>query len=188
MKSLAAEQPADAALGVLSHFRVEFYDCLYTRADALFELTDAVLCSDGPVTTLVELTLTAEHRRGHGAMYDAVNHGWLEPRRLRRLLASTPLPRAADGRIVLAVDVSNWLRPDAPTSPELLFCHVYGRGRSADQFIPGWPYSFVAALETGRTSWTAVLDAIRLGPADDATAVTATQLREVVTRLVHAGQ
>jgi hypothetical protein len=33
-----------------------------------------------------------------------------------------------------------------------------------------------------------VLDAIRLGPCDDATAVTATQLREVVTRLVHAGQ
>ncbi|SFM55825.1 DDE superfamily endonuclease [Streptomyces sp. cf124] len=188
MKSLAAEQSADAALGVLSHFRGQFYDCLYTRADALFELTDAVLCSDGPVTSLVELTLTAEHRRGHGAMYDAVNHGWLEPRRRRRRLASMPLPRAADGRIMLAVDVSNWLRPDAPTSPGLLFCHVYGRGRSADQFIPGWPYSFVAALETGRTSWTAVLDAIRLGPSDDATAVTATQLREVVTRLVHAGQ
>ena len=69
------------------------------------------------MTSLVELTVTAEHRRGHGAMYDAVNHGWLEPRRLRRLLASTPLQRAADGRIVLAVDVSNWLqvrRPDQP--------------------------------------------------------------------------
>ncbi|WP_432043939.1 hypothetical protein [Streptomyces cadmiisoli] len=50
VKSLAAEQSADAALGVLSHFSVEFYDCFYTRADALFELTDAVLCSDGPVT------------------------------------------------------------------------------------------------------------------------------------------
>jgi DDE superfamily endonuclease len=76
-----------------------------------------VLCSDGPATSLVELTLTAEHRRGHGAMYDAVNPGWLEPRRLRRLLASTPLSRAADGRIVLAVDVSDWLRPDVPTTP-----------------------------------------------------------------------
>jgi len=80
------------------------------------------------------------------------------------------------------------LRPDAPTSPDRLFCHVYGRGRSADQFIPGWPYSFVAALETGRTSWTAVLDAIRLGPADDATAVTAHQLRSVVERLAEAEQ
>ncbi len=45
--------------------------------------------------------------------------------------------------------------------------------RSRDQFVPGWPYSFVAALETGRTSWVALLDAVRLGPADDATAVTA---------------
>jgi hypothetical protein len=75
VKGLAAEQSADAALGVLSHFRVQFYDCLYSRADALFELTDAVLCSDGPVTSLVELTLTAEHRRGHGAMYNAINPG-----------------------------------------------------------------------------------------------------------------
>lgn len=121
-------------------------------------LTDAVLCSDGPVTSLVKLTLMAEHRRGHGAMYDAVNHGWLEPRLLRRLLASTPLPCAADGRIVLSVYVSNWRRPDALTIPGLLFDHVHGRGRSVDQFIPGWPYSFVAALERGvpfgRPCWT----------------------------------
>jgi hypothetical protein len=38
------------------------------RPDALFELTDAVLCADGPVTPLVESALRAEHRRGHGAM------------------------------------------------------------------------------------------------------------------------
>ncbi|WP_406484344.1 NF041680 family putative transposase [Streptomyces microflavus] len=179
---------AGEALGVLSRFRVEFYDCLYARADALFELTDAVLCTDGPVKTLVELSLTAEHRRGHGSMYAGLDRGWLEPARLRRSLAGLPLPRAADGRIVLAVDVSHWLRPDAPTSDDRLFCHVYGRGdRSSDQFIPGWPYSFVAALETGRTSWVALLDAVRLGPADDATAVTAAQLREVVARLRGAG-
>jgi hypothetical protein len=107
--------------------------------------------------------------------------------RLRVAIGALVVPRAADGRIVLAVDVSNWLRPDAATSPQRLFCHVYGRGRSADQFIPGWPYSFVAALETGRTSWTALLDALRLTPADDATAVTAAQLREVVERLITAG-
>ncbi|MGW1875478.1 transposase [Streptomyces sp. NPDC001975] len=97
VRSLGLEQSADAALGILSRFRIQFYDCLHTRAEALFELTDAVLCSDGPVTSLVELTLTAEYRRGHGATYDAVNHGWSEPRRLRRLQASTPLPRSADG-------------------------------------------------------------------------------------------
>ncbi|MEV6212542.1 NF041680 family putative transposase [Kitasatospora sp. NPDC051914] len=176
------------ALGLLSRFRVEFYESLYTRADALFELADAVLCTDGPVNTLVELCLAAEHRRGHGALYAALDRGWLEPTRLRRTLANLPIPRLSDGRIGLAVDVSNWLRPDAPTSDERLFCHVYGRGgRASDQLVPGWPYSFVAALEAGRTSWVGLLDAVRLGPADDATAVTAAQLREVVERLIAAG-
>ena len=50
--------------------------------------------------------------------------------------------------------------------------------------IPGWPYSWVAALEPGRTSWTLPLDAVRLGPADDATEVTAAQVRDVVARLI----
>lgn len=185
--SLVDDAVGVEALPALSWFRSEFYDCLPRRADALFELCDAVLCADGPVRSLVDLTLVAEHRRGHGAMYDALNHGQVEIGRLRRSLAELPLPRAADGRIVLAVDVSPWLRPDAATSPDRLFCHVYGRSKSASQFIPGWPYSFVAALETGRTSWTQVLDAVRLGPADDATAVTAVQLREVVGRLIEAG-
>jgi len=171
----------------LDRFRWEFYRSCTARADALFELADAVLCADGPVTSLVELTLVGEHRRGHGAMYDALNAGRVEPARLRHAVASLPLPRAADGRIVLAVDVSPWLRPDAPTSPDRLFCHVHGRGKGNAQMIPGWPYSFVAALETGRSSWTALLDAVRLGPTDDATAVTATQLREVVNRLITAG-
>jgi hypothetical protein len=53
--------------------------------------------------------------------------------------------------------------------------------------IPGWPYSVIAALEPGRTSWTAVLDAVRLGPDDDGTEVTAAQVRDLVTRLIEAG-
>lgn len=176
----------DPAL-VLAAFRRGFYQCLTGRADALFELTDAVLCADGPVRSLVDLSLAPEHRRGHGALYDGVNCGRIDTAGLRATLAGLPLPRTADGRIVLAVDVSNWLRPDASTSPDRLFCHVYGRAKGQAQLIPGWPYSFVAALEPGRTSWTAVLDAVRLGPADDATAVTADQLRMVIDRLIAAG-
>ena len=140
------------------------------------------------MTSPVDLTLLAEHRRGHGAMYDALNRGRIDAARLRQALAGLPQPKAADGRLVLAVDVTNWLRPDAPTSPDRLFCHVYGRsGRSSDQFIPGWPYSFVAALETGRTSWCQLLDAVRLGPDDDVAEVTAAQVRRVVTDLIDEG-
>jgi hypothetical protein len=64
------DQVRASAVGELSRFRREFYASLTARADALFELTEAVLCADGPVTSLVELSLVAEHRRGHGAMYD----------------------------------------------------------------------------------------------------------------------
>ena len=53
--------------------------------------------------------------------------------------------------------------------------------------IPGWPYSLVAALEPGRTSWTRLLDAVRLGPDDDLAAVTAAQVRGVIERIIAAG-
>jgi hypothetical protein len=174
--------------GTLGAFREAFYGCLHRRADVLFELCDAVLCADGPVGSLVGLSLAVEHRRGHGALYDAVNAGRLQIDRLRRELAGLPLPRDSQGRIVLAVDVSSWLRPDAATAPDRSFCHVYGRGKSAAQLIPGWPYSFMAALEPGRSSWTAMLDAVRLGPLDDLTDVTAEQVCAVVDRLREAGQ
>jgi DDE superfamily endonuclease len=177
----------DGGRGDLTWFRGELYRCLARRADALFELADAVLCRPERVHMLAELSLEPECRRGHGGVYDAVNAGQLQVARLRRALAAQPLPAWPDGRIRLAVDVSNWLRPDAEASPGRLFCHCYARGRGNAQMIPGWPYSLVAALEPGRTSWTLPLDAVRLGPADDATAVTAGQVREVIARIIAAG-
>jgi hypothetical protein len=125
-------------------------------------------------------------RRGHGALYDALNRRRTDTGRLRRTLAA--LPKAADGRLVLAVDVSNWLRPDAPCSADRLFCHAYGRSRDQHLMIPGWPYSFVAALESGRTSWCQLLDAVRLGPADDVAEVTAVQVRRMLEDLITGGQ
>ena len=178
---------ADRARGRLAAFRGELYRCLGKRRDALFEACDAVLCKPGRVHMLAELSLEPEHQRGHGALYDALNCGDLQITRLRRALAGLPLPAWPDGRIRLAVDVSNWLRPDASTSPERMFCHCYGRGKNSAQMIPGWPYSFVAALEPGRTCWTRLLDAIRIGPDDELTQVTARQVREVVTRIIAAG-
>ena len=178
--------PAANREDLLTGFRQDLYDCFGARADELFELTDAVLCTAGPVCSLAELSLEPEHRRGHGGLYDGLNAGRADFARLRRTVAGLPLPRV-HGRIALAADVTPWLRPDAGTSPDRLFCHVHGRAKGTSQMVPGRPYSVVAALESGRTSWTAVLDAVRLGPDDDATAVTAAQLRDVVERLIAAG-
>ena len=178
---------AGAARDLLAGFRGELYRCLTLRPDALFELADAVLCEGGRVTDLARLSLAVEFRRGHGALYDGLNQGRADFARLRVAVAGLPLPAWADGRIRLAADVTNWLRPDAATSPQRMFCHVKGRGRSAGQVIPGWPYSFVAALGPGASSWALPLDAVRLGPGDDETMVTAAQLRAVTGRLIAAG-
>lgn len=173
--------------GLLASFRAGLYRCFTARADELFELCDAVLCADGPVRTLVGLSLAPEHRRGHGSLYDGVNHGRVDVIALAVALTAITLPRLA-GRIALAIDVTPWLRPDAATSPDRLFCHVHGRRKDEHLLIPGWPYSMVAALEEGRTSWTRLLDARRLLPDDDEAAVTAAQVRDVVARIIGAGQ
>ena len=120
---------ADAALARLAGFRRELYWCLGMRRDALFETCDALACKQERVLMLAELCLEPECRRGHGAVYDALNSGEVRIGRLRRALSALPLPRWDDGRIRLAADVSNWLRPDAESSPERLFCHVYTRGK-----------------------------------------------------------
>ncbi|MGW6793206.1 transposase [Streptomyces chartreusis] len=159
-----------------------------TRGDAFFELCDALLCTDRPVRTLVDLALAPEHRRGHEALYGGLNQGGIDVGRLRRALVGMPLPQAADGRLVLAVDVSPWLRPDANASADRAFWHTFGRGEGKHQMVSGWPYAIAAALETGRTSWTAVPDAFRLEPGADVAAVTTVQIREAVERLVAAGQ
>ncbi|MCQ4079708.1 transposase [Streptomyces sp. RB6PN25] len=86
----------------LSRFRTAFYGALSARADAFFELTDALLCADGPVRTPVELSLIAEHQRGYGSLYGALNRGRPNTDALRDLLVSQPLPRFG-GRIVLTV-------------------------------------------------------------------------------------
>ena len=102
---------ARGAAGRLAWFRRELYSCFTARADALSELCDAVLCCPGRVTDLARLSLVPEFRRGHGALYDALNAGRLDVARLRAAVAGLPLPAWPDGRIRLAVDISNWLRP-----------------------------------------------------------------------------
>src|SRR5512142_1613562 len=158
--------PAREARGLLAGFRGEFYRCLTRRGDALCGLADAVLCGPGRVTDLAHLSLVPECGRGHGGLYDGRGAGRVDIRRLRRAVAGLALPAWPDGRIRLAADVTAWLRPDAVTSPGRLFCAVRRRGEKAAQAVPGWPYSFVAALGPGPSSWVVLLDAVRIGPDD----------------------
>lgn len=61
--------------------------------------------------------------------------------------AIVPVPRAADGRIVLAVDVSNWLRPDAPAN----WSRRCARRTAHDE---GWPPCVAGGLGNGTGEFT----------------------------------
>ncbi|MGI5186284.1 NF041680 family putative transposase [Dactylosporangium sp. CA-152071] len=185
MRAASVSDPA-ACREALVGFRLALYRCFGRRADALFELVDAVLTADGPVSSLVELSLEKAFRRGHGALYDALACGEVDVAALTALIAASWEP-ADDGPVKVAVDVSAWPRPDAVTSEGLCHCYTSCRCDGARKTIPGWPFSFAAGLEWGASSWTALLDAVRIGPQDDATVVTVAQIGAVVARLAAAG-
>ncbi len=163
----------------LSDFRDDFYACLYRRADALFELADAVLTA-GPVASPVHLSGEPVHRRGWGSLYAALVHGRLDETGLRALLAGQPL---ADGQPVYAVDCSVWSRCDAAASPER-GCYDHPSRHSAGQpIVAGWSYQWLAQVGFARERWTAPMDVRRVHPSEHANAVAVEQVGRLVRRL-----
>jgi hypothetical protein len=176
------------ALGVLTAFRQGFYDCLSRRSDALFELTDAVAARPDRVDSVPALSLEPEFRRGHGAVYGALSDGRIEVARLRKLLLGTVGP-GREGLLWFAGDVSNLPRPDAGTSPERLAVHdKSARTASGKAVTSGYPWAVMTALESGPTSWTAPVDAVRLRPADTLTQVTLDTMTRIIDGLPAAGR
>jgi hypothetical protein len=171
-----------SALDTLRTFRNSLYDdCLHRRADALFELTDALLSAEA-VPSPVHLSLQPSHRRGWGSLYDALSRGRVDALALRSLLAGHPL--AGSETPVYAVDVSVWDRCDAECSPERGYYYHPSRHSAGQPIVAGWAYQFIAQLNFVRESWTAPMDVERLRPAQDANEVAAEQV-EAFVRLPH---
>ena len=163
-----------SALDILRAFRSSLYDCLYRRADALFELTDAILTAE-PVPSPVHLSLQPSHRRGWGSLYNALSRGRIDAQALGRLLAQHPL--AGSQTPVYAVDVSIWDRCDAECSPERGFYYHPSRHSAGQPIVAGWAYQFIAELNFVRESWTAPMDVERIRPTQDANEVAVEQVK-----------
>jgi DDE superfamily endonuclease len=141
-------------LGALRFFRIALHDCFRRRADALFELVDALLAAES-VGSLPHLSLQAAHRRRWGNLYDALAEGRLDVEALRATLAEYP---AADNQPVYAVDLSVWPRCDAEASPERGYYYHPSRHSAGQPIVAGWAYQWLAQLSFARDSWTAPLD------------------------------
>jgi len=166
-------------LARLGGFRAKLRACFTRRADALFELGDALLCAQ-VVPSLPHLSLEPVCRRGWGSVYAALARGRIDTERLRDLLARS-LP-AADP-LVFAVDVTTWPRCDAECSPGRGYYYHPSRHSAGQPIIAGWAWQWVCQLGFDRDSWTAPVDAARLHPLDDTDQQAAWQVRALLGRL-----
>lgn len=165
-------------------FREGWYSCLERRADAMFELTDALLCSDRPLTSFPHLSLEPEFRRGWGSGYAALAAGRVDVEAVRDLLATH---RPPDWPLVFAVDASTVERCDAETSPGRGFYYHASKHSAGQPIVAGWSYQWIAQLNWARDSWTAPMDARRIHPREDSIRTTLSQVRELVRRLGSSG-
>jgi hypothetical protein len=76
----------------LERFRKQLYAALIRWGDALFELSDALLCTTGPVHSVPSLSLEPEFSRSHGSLYRSLAEGSVDDEALRELLVAH-LPR-----------------------------------------------------------------------------------------------
>ena len=151
-------------LACLRAFRTALHDCFERRADALFELGDALLASDA-LPSLPHLSLHAAYRRGWGSLYDALSAGGIDVVAVRALLMGQPLPA---GPPVYAVDLSVWPRCDAESSPERLDEYHPSRHSAGQPIVAGWAYQWLAQLSFAQASWSAPLDIQRVHPRQNA--------------------
>jgi len=181
---LPAYPDPPVALAGLHAFRAALHACCPRRADALVDLADALLSTQGPVASLPRLSLEPAHRRGWGSLYAALACGRIDAERLRDLLAGCLLP--ADP-LVFAVDVTTWPRCDAECSPERGLYYHPSRHSAGQPIVAGWAFQWIAQLGFVRDSWTAPVDARRLHPTDDTDHTAAVQVRALLARLPAGG-
>jgi DDE superfamily endonuclease len=179
------KKPREPSPMPLQEFRERLHGCLDKRADALFELTDAILTA-GHVTSTVHLSLAAAHRRSWVSLYAALGKGRIDAESVRDLLVeqipSYGIPEG--GPAIFAVDRSVWSRCDAEASPERGYYHHPSRHSAGQPIVAGWAYQIVAQLSFERSSWVAPVDARRVKPEEDANDAAAGQIKALVSRFV----
>ena len=164
-------------LETLRTFRTDLHGCFPRRADALFELGDALLAAESN-PSLPHLSLQAAHRRGWGSLYDALAEGTIDDAALRATLPQY----LADKQPVYAIDLSIWPRCDAEASPERGFYYHPSRHSAGQPIVAGWAYQWLAQLTFARDSWTAPLDVRRVHPTENSNTIAVAQIAGLVSQ------
>jgi hypothetical protein len=166
----------------LQQFRAALYHTFMHRADAVFELMDA-LAGDARARTPVELSLSPLFQRQYSSIYDGLD-GWRydEPGVKEWLLHVASTLECEDFRLI-GVDHTPKPRPYAKKVADRSFVHHPTPIRGNKPVTIGHDYSVIGQIDLGSwDSWLAVLDVQRIATSLTPVEVGLSQMMEVVRR------
>lgn len=166
----------------LHRFRIDLYGCLTRAEAALFDLVDALL-TDPLARSFVELSQSPVFRRQWPSVYAALRDGRLDRATLQRTCVAHMPSVPAGKRLLLGLDASSILRPDATTSADRTYVYQANVPLGATPAAPGWSFSGLVVLAQPISSWSYVLDQQRIASTSDAVTVGAAQLRAILPLL-----
>jgi hypothetical protein len=169
-----------APLQIVQAFRQKLLGIFPRRADALFELIDALLLTLDPRSP-VELSLSPAFRRRFGMVYDALRHGQVDPELARHLLASAEPVDALEvaGYAVYALDSTVHPREDAETLADR--GKVYSA--SKEGAVPGHQYSWLGRVIAQGQSWFAPREVERIATSTTPAGIAAEQVKRLALSL-----
>ncbi|MBE7554268.1 MAG: transposase [Anaerolineales bacterium] len=113
---------SEQTITLLQQFRAGLYHSFRQRADAVFELIDA-LASDPQARSPVELSLSPVFRRQYASVYDGLD-GWpVDQSQLKALLLAVASVPAGDGFRLIGLDHTPKPRPYAETVSDRSFVY-----------------------------------------------------------------
>jgi hypothetical protein len=166
----------------LQQFRVKLYHTFTRRADAVFELIDA-LSGDTQARSPAELSMSPSFRRQYASVYDGLD-GWQydEVTIQALLLEVAPVPERGGFRLI-GIDHTPKPRLYADKVADRCCVHQSTPIKGNKPITIGHDYSFVGQIDAHSSdTWLAVLDVQRIASQWTAVEVGLTQLLELARR------
>jgi hypothetical protein len=143
----------------LEQVRQQIYACFERRADALFQLTDALL-GESQAKSLAELSLSSNFQQKWTSVYAALQDGRINIEHIRATLVPALLAEKPESELVwIAVDGSIIPRPDAVTSEDRTIIHLSNLPLVKKPIGVGWMFSSVVLIPD-QTSWRGLISLI----------------------------
>jgi len=146
----------------LQQFRVELYHTFTRRADAVFELIDA-LAGDTQARSPVEVSLSPTFRHQYPSVYDGIDGWQYDETALKELLLRMAPAPGSEGFRLIGIDHTPKPRPYAEKTADRGFVHQPTPIKGNKPITIGHDYSIIGQIGLANVdTWLACLDLERI--------------------------